>query len=454
MPRFATRRRFVQSAAGTSAAAFAWGAGYRPGFAQDPTAAPTVEPQLVGEGGTEITMWVQDFGPAVDAFRKAAEAYVAAGNDVKVTVQPIAFADLLAKMLPSIAAGNEADIMMGYTDWYVATDVSQLFLNLEGLIGTQAELEASLFETTLQTIDMPEGSIYYVPWLAGVRAAVTTCNGVLYGAAGIDPATLATWEDLVAAGQQLTTYDGETMTVAGLSPASSMLSMVKNWIWQVGGEFYNGETGDWTLSTPEGEAGLQRLVDLIQGETPTNSYDVATADNEFDTWLQGKVATHMNGAWTIGVTPPELETIGIPTPLLTDHTVDVVYPEHLGVITLSRRLSDDDAKLQHCLGITQELIKADALIDITNSYTGLICVKSVYDDPRINETACGPISKQLAEATWPRSRWPRDHVANQGPAATELDRALRGEIPVQEALGNADAYLNDQEAQARERLGL
>ncbi len=454
MTRFATRRRFLKSAAGTSAGAFAYGAGYRPLFAQDPTAAPTPEPQLVGEGGTEITMWVQDFGPAIDAFRIAAEAYVAEGNDVKVTVQPVAFDDLLAKMLPSIAAGNEADVMMGYTDWYVATDVTQLFLNLEGLIGTQAELAESLFESTLQTIDMPEGSIYYLPWLAGVRAAVTTYHGGLYGAAGIDPSTLATWEDLVVAGQELTTYDGDTMTVAGLSPISARLSMVKNWIWQVGGEFYNAESGEWKLSTPEGEAGLQRLVDLFSGETPTSSHDIAAAENEFSVWLQGKIATQLNGAFTIGVTPPEFEAGGIPTPLLAEHTVDVVYPEHIAVVTLSRRLADDDAKLQHCLGIARHLVSADALIDVTNSYTGLLCAKSVYDDPRINDTTFGPVSKALAEATWPRSRWPRDHVANQAPASVELDRALRGEITVQEALSNADSYLNDQEAQARERLGL
>ncbi len=163
MIRHSNRRTFMKTMAGSSAAMLAYGAGNRIGLAQDPTPVPTVAPVSVGEGGTEITMWVQDFGPAIDSFKKSAEAYVAAGNDVKVTVQPIAFADLLAKMLPSIAAGNEADIMMGYTDWYVATDVSQLFLNLDGIIGTKAELEETLFETTLTTLDMPEGSVYYLP---------------------------------------------------------------------------------------------------------------------------------------------------------------------------------------------------------------------------------------------------------------------------------------------------
>ena len=344
--------------------------------------------------------------------------------------------------------------MMGYTDWYVATDVSKLFLKLDGLLGTQAEMESSLFPSTLTTLDMPEGSVYYVPYLAGVRSAVTAFNGGLYEAAGIDATTLATWEDMVAAGQQLTVMDGDTMTVAGLSPVSSALSMIKNWVWQVGGEFYNSESGEWKFSTPEGEAALQRLIDLGSGEKPTISYDLVTIDNEFDTWNQGKVATQMNGAWTIGVSLPEVKADGIPTPMLADMTNDVVYPEHIAVITLSRRLADDDAKLQHCIGIAKELVKADSLIEITNSYTGLLCSKALYDDPRIADTTYGPVSKRLAEATWSRAKFPRDHVANQAPAGVEIDRAMRGEISLQDALGNADKYLNDQEEQARERIGL
>lgn len=450
MTRLLDRRTLLRtSAAGMGLAASGL---WLPALAQDP--APTPEPVSVGESGTEITMWVQDFGPAIDAFRLAAQAYIDAGNDVRVTVMPIAFADLLAKMLPSIAAGTEADIMMGYTDWYVATDVSKLFLNLEGLIGTQEELESSLFPSTLQTIDMPEGSIYYIPWLAGANGVITSYNGAIWGDKGMDPLAISTWDELTAAGQELTVIENGTMSVAGLSLMVPMLTLVKNWIWQMGGDFYNQETGEWTLNTTEGQAALQMIVDAAQGERPTMSYDLSTVDNEYDVWLQGKIATQQMGAWTIGTAPDELQANGMSLPPLADAATDVVYPAHIGVITLSRRLADDDAKLQHCLGIAKQLMSADALIDITNSYTGLICVQDVYNDPRIEETKFGAISKRLAETTWPRSRWPKDHIANPMPATQELDRAARGELSVADALANADAYLNTQEQEARERLGL
>ena len=244
------------------------------------------------------------------------------------------------------------------------------------------------------------------------------------------------------------------MTVSGLSPVSAALSLVKTWIWQSGGEFYNLETGEWTLTTPEGEAAVQRLHDLFHGDAPTCSFDLVSLDNEFDVWNQEKIATHMNGAWTIGVSLPETTPNGFATPPLTDAVEDVVYPEHIAVTTLSRRLADDDVKLEHCVGIMQEMYKADAMVGITDSYSGLLASRDLYNDPRIDETAFGPVSKRLAEATWPRARFPRDHVANQTPAQVEIDLALRNQLSIEEALANAESYLNDQERQARERIGL
>ena len=134
-----TRRRLLKVAAGSSAAVLAGGARPRFGFAQEPTAtpAPTPTPTNLGQGDVSLTMWVQDFGPAIDTFRKAAEAYIAGGANVSVTVQPIAYEDFLAKVLPSVAAGNEADILMGYTDWYVATDITRLFLPLDEYMGAR-----------------------------------------------------------------------------------------------------------------------------------------------------------------------------------------------------------------------------------------------------------------------------------------------------------------------------
>jgi hypothetical protein len=78
--------------------------------------------------------------------------------------------------------------------------------------------------------------------------------------------------------------------------------------------------------------------------------------------------------------------------------------------------------------------------------------KAVYEDPRIEKVKYGLLSKRVAEGMWPIAKYTGDHVANQGPAGTELERAMRKEITIPEALANMDAYLQDQEDQARERI--
>jgi ABC-type glycerol-3-phosphate transport system substrate-binding protein len=458
MTRSWNRRTMLKTAAGASAATLLAANRHatRGVRAQEPTPEPTPTPVSLGEGDIAVTMWVQDFGPTIEFFQKAAETYIAGAPNVQVTVQAVSYDDLLAKMLPSVAAGNEADIMMGYTDWYVATDISRLFLPLDEYMGGRAALEASLFPATLTTLALPEDKVFYVPFAAGIRAAATTVNAQQYAEAGIDYLTFATWDDLVAAGQELTLTEGGRITRAGLSPATGQLTLLKSWIWQMGGEFYNEETGEWTFSTPEGEAGAQRLYDLFWGETPTSSYDLISIDNEYTSFEQGRVSTDLNGAWAVSsheAVVPELDADAFPTPLLAGAEVDVFYPEHLAVATLSRRLADDEGKRQHCVGIVQEMFKPDALLELTDIYSGTLCSQEVYADPRIMETKYGPLSKRIAEGTWPRARFPRDHVANPAPALTELDRGMRQEIPITEALANIDQYLNDQERQARERIG-
>jgi hypothetical protein len=92
-------------------------------------------------------------------------------------------------------------------------------------------------------------------------------------------------------------------------------------------------------------------------------------------------------------------------------------------------------------------------VSVTDVYSGALTSFGVYDDPRVLKTAYGPVSKRIAEATWPRARFTQDRVANTVPADTELAQGLRGKVSMKEALANAAAYLNKQESQALERLG-
>jgi len=416
------------------------------------TPAPTATPLVLGQGNLSMTMWVQDFQPAVDMFERVGKAQVEKGGNLKVTVQPIPYPDLLAKVLPSVAAGTEADVLMGYTDWYVATDVSKLFLPLDDIMGGRKSLEKDVFPSALTALEIPGGKVYYVPWAAGIRAAVATVNINHYKEENLDYAKFKTWEEFVEAGRRLTRRQGEKITRAGLSPLNGALSLVKGWIWQAGGEFYHKDTGKWTFSTPEGEAAAQIVYDLIW-KHKTVSYDLFP--NEYQGFTQQLVSTQFDGAWTAGVQEAankELKTDAVPTPKLQNAKEDVVYPEHMGVITLSRRLAQDATKQKHGGEMLAEFLKPETLLALTETYSGSLMSKLLYEDPRVLKTKYGPLSKRVAEGTWPRARYTQDHVANPTPGSQELDRGLRNQIPLKEALANMDRYFNEQESQARERL--
>jgi ABC-type glycerol-3-phosphate transport system substrate-binding protein len=416
------------------------------------TPAPTATPLVVGKGNLSMTMWVQDFKPAVDMFERVAKAQVERAGNLTVTVQPIPYPDLLAKVLPSVAAGTEADVLMGYTDWYVATDVSKLFLPLDDIMGGRKSLEKDVFPTALTALEIPGGKVYYVPWAAGIRAAVATVNVNHYKEENLDYTQFKTFEEFIEAGRRLTKRQGEKITRAGLSPLNGALSLVKGWIWQTGGEFYHKDTGKWTFSTPEGEAAAQIVHDLIW-KHKTVSYDLFP--NEYQGFTQQLVSTQFDGAWTAGVQEAankELKVDAVPTPKLQNAREDVVYPEHMGVITLSRRLAQDGTKQKHGAEMLAEFLKPETLLALTETYSGSLMSKLLYEDPRVLKTKYGPLSKRVAEGTWPRTRYTQDHVANPGPGSQELDRGLRNQIPIKEALANMDRYFNEQESQARERL--
>jgi hypothetical protein len=92
------------------------------------------------------------------------------------------------------------------------------------------------------------------------------------------------------------------------------------------------------------------------------------------------------------------------------------------------------------------------LIQAFDFYSGVCMTKAVYQDPRIEQVKYGLISKRVAEGMWPIARYTGDHVANHDPSHAELDRAMRQEITIKEALANMDAYLQEQEDQSRERI--
>jgi ABC-type glycerol-3-phosphate transport system substrate-binding protein len=422
--------------------------------------APVAPAAAPAEGGdeaatgekTNVVVWYQDWDGANRIMNWVKPEFEKMQPEAVVELQPIGYDDLLAKLLPSIAAGTEGDVMMMYTDWVVATDISQVFLDITDAAGGAAPLEEKMWPAAFQAVAAPGGKIFYLPWLAGIRGAAHTVNTDQLAEKSIDYSALTTYEELIEAGVELTerSADGK-IARAGYSIRSSQYQLLWSLIWQLGGNFFDSESGIWSHSTPEGEAAAQILYDIYWTHQ-TCDFELYTS--EFEGVSQRLVSIWADGAWTASVQTDvaEIPADNIVTPPLANATEYVLYPQHVAGWGVSKRLVDDADKLQASVDFALTIVGPDATLQAFDFYSGVAPSKEAYADPRISDMKFGEMSKRVAEAMWPIARYPQDHVAQQGPAATELDRAMRQEITITEALANMDAYLQEQENQARERI--
>ncbi|MCJ7739421.1 MAG: hypothetical protein MUQ10_19260, partial [Anaerolineae bacterium] len=224
-------------------------------------------------------------------------------------------------------------------------------------------------------------------------------------------------------------------------------------MWQLGGNMFDKSNGTWSHATPEGEAAAQIIFD-VYWKDKTCDFELFTS--EYDAVSQELVSIWGDGAWTMSA---HIGTTGLPcdnivTPFLADAVDEVLYPQHMAGWGLSTRLADNPDKLQAALDFALLIVSPDALLQALDFYSGVLMSKELYNDPRIDEVTFGTASKRVGTGMWPVARYTQDHVANHGPAGEELMLAMRNELSIPEALANMDAYLQEQEDSARERIGI
>ena len=157
----------------------------------------------------DLVVWYQDWDGANRIMGWVQPEFEKEHENVTVDLQAIGYGDLLNKMLPSIASGTEGDVMMMYTDWVVATDITRVFLDITDAAGGAADLEEKMWPAAFQAVEVPGNKVYYLPWLAGIRGAAMTVNTVHCDEAGIDYLNFGTYEEVIEAGIAMTQMNDE-----------------------------------------------------------------------------------------------------------------------------------------------------------------------------------------------------------------------------------------------------
>ena len=411
----------------------------------------------------ELTLWHQDWGPLNSTYQAIKAAVETAQPNVKVNVTPIGYNDLLAKIIPSIAAGNEADIMMVYSSWLVASDIPSLFTPVAPDIMSTADAQALFYPAALSE-GLRGDNLYYLPFLNGMGGSTFTYNTDQLAEKGIDPASIKTWQDLVDAGKELVQWDGDNLVRAGVAFSPYIASAWVTGIKQLGGSYFDPETGKFNLTSAEALQSLKNIDDLLKvhkvddilKEAPSHAN--MSGFGAADGFEKGQAAITNMGSWIVSADPPRpagLNAGVFATPKMGDATEDIEL-SHNAVHVLSRRLGDDPAKKAAAEFIVSQFANPALFLPLVDIYGGSVIIPAVANDPTILDRRWGAIQQQYDKDIWPRATFEEHHIPEWSidVAWQDLLRVFKDSEPMDTVLADVEAKANQMEQDARDKLGL
>ena len=225
--------------------------------------------------------------------------FEAENPDIDVVLESVGWGDAYQKITTDILAGNAADLIYVGTRWIPAFAALGGITPLGDRVG---EEKLSLFPSGLMEGQSFGGELYALP--------IAFSTKVLYYRTDLIDEAPGTWEELLAAAQQVT--DETDVFGIGIPGAAHVgtVQQFQNFLYQAGGSFFDDE-GRVALETPEAREALDFYTSLYteHGVTPNpiefNREELPTLFGE------GRVAMIMNGPWArtiAGIEPDDAET--------------------------------------------------------------------------------------------------------------------------------------------------
>jgi multiple sugar transport system substrate-binding protein len=211
---------------------------------------------------------------------------------VKIEFRPIdAYWD---KLQTEYAGGNAPDITINQMNWVIPGAARGMFVDLKPFIERDGmDLDAYFY--ALEPEWGWKGGIYGGLLYAGGQALYI--NKDLLAEAGLPfPADDWTWNDMLEYAQKLTDPDKNQwgLHISPLNPPYWGTSFIHG----AGGTVLNAEYNQCTLTSPEAQAGLQFIADLIFEHQVMPSPGVL--EGQENPFLTGKVAIYFGGTWQEG----------------------------------------------------------------------------------------------------------------------------------------------------------
>lgn len=306
--------------------------------------APKMEKADVAEPAEEVVLdwWFQEWTGGVNWMADYIKIFEADHPNIKINLVPVPFTDLYAKFIPAIAQGNEPELMYGYDDWLAGKDVSKLFYPLTPTLFSTDEFKEYIYEPPLKNVTGPDGNYYGMPWATGANAFGFTYHKDLFEEAGIDPASIKSWDDLKAAAKKLTVYndDGSIkrsgMLFSYTEPAYTLLDMIQ--MQGARDKMFNREAAEWNFNIPEARKAMETFKWFVDNKV----YDPTSGD-PFTSFPNKLGAMLLIGPWNVGSTMtnfPELDIGYVMMPPFPDADDELVLGSvaSYGVFFVSKRV--------------------------------------------------------------------------------------------------------------------
>ena len=396
----------------------------------------------------EFEFWAQDWGPWLAICAEVERQVEDMNPNWDFVVRPLPWGDLTTKLVTAAAAGTEGDGFASYTYLWRQVATSELLLPLSPLI-SRAELEEIVFPEVLDELQEVGQELYFIPILSGFDGGAITINAEHFDE-GTDFDAIATWEELVDLAVDATQRDDAgNMTRQGL--VVNTFAAAAQFCLSQGATFYNLDQRRFELTIPEMEYAANEIWKLY------NEYNCSDLDFELGTQdiFGSRLASMVNyGPYTLSgveASQPDMKVTQIVTPPL-----GMIEPEDqrfwqnaLFGVSMSRRLARDTAKMAVGAAALDIFLKPESLLMFLDFYSGGVCSPGVYESPDLENYKYGAATKDFGDRLWRRMvivgniiQEPYDIMS------AEMQRMIRNEATVMEALTSLNDQLNVLEAEA------
>ncbi|UVD59711.1 extracellular solute-binding protein (plasmid) [Rhizobium sp. Pop5] len=249
-----------------------------------------------------LTIW--SWNVAASALKSTLPGFNKQYPDIKVTVEDLGNGQVFDKMLAACAAGGDGlpDIVSveNFEAEIFWTRFPDCFANLKEL-GYTPDIQAKFPD--FKRTELEVGDVAYaMPWDSGPVAVFYRRD--LYEKAGVDPSTISTWDDFIAAGKKISAANpGVVMAQADFNGDSEWFRMIAN---EQGCGYFSTDGQNITINQPACVASLQKVKEMKDAGTLT----AANWDEKIQANTAGKAASQMYGGWyegTVRSTSPDLK---------------------------------------------------------------------------------------------------------------------------------------------------